>query len=218
MKRGPWVIAAWWAIFSLWWGEARRDGRRLSVTSQPKCGSGGCGKRPVFGDPLVKIACRCAQHKLPGYENLFGFQCEGEGCNKSAYFGSLEDGVRRFCGQHRGFGQSNLMSRSCLDPTGCVKRACYGNDADRIPLFCAKHKHVFHVDVVNRRCSFTGCSRCVFDVLRLYPSPSSPSFTPDITCAPSSSQTECFPMAGAAPTEIQSAAGRCFAPSTNDLT
>jgi len=135
MKRGPWVIAAWWAIFSLWWGEARRDGRRLSVTSQPKCGSGGCGKRPVFGDPLVKIACRCAQHKLPGYENLFGFQCEGEGCNKSAYFGSLEDGVRRFCGQHRGFGQSNLMSRSCLDPTGCVKRACYGNGEREFALF-----------------------------------------------------------------------------------
>mmetsp|Transcript_16872 Transcript_16872/g.42560 ORF Transcript_16872/g.42560 Transcript_16872/m.42560 type:complete len:279 (+) Transcript_16872:55-891(+) len=159
MKTAPWMLVAWWAVCSMPSGEPRRTRRRLNVTGNPTCASEGCAKKPVFGNPLDKIACRCSRHKLLGHENLYAFECEQDGCNKSAYFGSLEDGVRRACRDHREFGQANLMSKSCIDPTGCIKRACYGSDVDRKPLFCAKHKDENHVEVVNRRCSVSGCDR-----------------------------------------------------------
>eukprot|EP00962_Isochrysis_galbana_P011311 scaffold3167_cov105-Isochrysis_galbana.AAC.3 len=137
--------------------------RRCAQQWQPgtnikQCEAAGCNRIPSFGRLGEARGRFCAEHRLPGMEDVKNKKCEAAGCKRVPSFNVVDEMRGRFCAEHQLAGMEDVKNKKC-EAAGCKRTPSFNTPGETCGWFCAEHQLAGMEDVKNRKCEAAGCKR-----------------------------------------------------------
>lgn len=123
-----------------------------------QCEAAECNRIPSFSRPGEVRGRFCAEHRLPGMEDVKNQKCEAAGCKRVPSFNTLDKTCGRFCAEHRLPGMEDVKNQKC-EAAGCKRTPSFNAPGETRGRFCAEHQLAGMEDVKNKKCEATGCKR-----------------------------------------------------------